>query len=330
MPDRAVSHERLIDELWGEAPPARARESLQMHVSRLRKALGVSGPRLATRAGGYLLELEPGARDLDRWAAALDRARRARAAGQLEDALGAIEDGIRVWRGTPLGGAGAHARLDAERARLEEERVAATVEGIEIELELGRHAGLPGRLESLVAAHPFHERLVGLQMLALYRGGRQADALAAFRATRARFAGELGIEPGEALRALHQDLLRQPGPLDPGASRSPAPPNRTIGRGRDLETIGARLRAGSVRLLTLTGPGGVGKTRLALEVTRAVEADFADGACFVSLAETAHAHDVAGAVVTTLGVVPLTGESAEEAGEGFLGAEELLLGVGNC
>jgi predicted ATPase len=112
--------------------------------------------------------------------------------------------------------------------------------------------------------------------------------------------------------------------------RLPTLPNRTIGRAGDVRSVVEKLRAGGMRLLTLTGPGGVGKTRLALEVARAVEADFADGAWFVSLAETAHAHDVAGAVVTTLGVVPLTGESAEEAVERFLAAKHLLLVIDNC
>src|SRR4051812_13741855 len=118
-PGRVVSRERLIDELWGEAPPARARESLQMHVSRLRKALGGEAARLAARAGGYVLELDPGARDLDRWEASLGRARRARAAGQPEAALAAIEDGLGLWRGPALGGADAHELLGGERARLE-------------------------------------------------------------------------------------------------------------------------------------------------------------------------------------------------------------------
>src|SRR4051794_6086329 len=330
-PGRVVSSDRLIDELWGQAPPARARASLQMHVSRLRKALGGDAPRLAARAGGYVLELEPGARDLDRWEAALARARRARADGQPEAALAAIEDGLRLWRGAPLGGAGAHDLLGGERARLEEERLAAIVEGIELELELGRHDELPGRLESLVRAHPFKERLVELQMLALYRGGRQADALAAFRAARARFADELGIEPGEALRRLHEDVLRNGGSLDAAAGerRSPAPPNRTIGRARELEAIGARLRLESVRLVTLTGPGGVGKTRLALEVTRAVEPDFADGACFVSLAGLQRADDVPATIARALGALVRSGESPGTAIRRFLGAKHLLLVVDN-
>jgi predicted ATPase/DNA-binding SARP family transcriptional activator len=339
---RVLTSERLIDELWGEDPPARARDSLQMHVSRLRKALTQAGgdaDRLASHAGGYVLELGPGVCDLDRWEAALARARRARAAGQLQTARMGIDEALGVWRGAPLGGASAHGLLESERARLEEERLAATIEGIEIDLELSRHGELLGQLEALVTAHPFKERLVALQMVALYRCGRQADALAAFHTARARFVEELGIEPGQALRELHGDVLRHAETLDaepPPAATSahgerglPVPPNRTIGRGRDLDAIGERLGTGSVRLLTLTGPGGVGKTRLALEAARAVEPDFADGARFVSLAPLQRPDDVAAAIVGALGIVVLSGESPDQAVQRFLAAKHLLLLVDN-
>jgi predicted ATPase/DNA-binding SARP family transcriptional activator len=342
MRGRVVTSERLIDELWGEDPPARARDSLQMHVSRLRKALTEAGgdaDRLVSHAGGYVLELGPGARDVDRWEAALGRARRARAAGQLQAARMAIEEALGVWRGAPLGGASAHGLLDGERARLEEERLAATIEGIELDLKLGRHGELLGQLEALVIAQPFKERLVQLQMVALYRCGRQADALAAFHAARARFVEELGIEPGQPLRELHEDVLRhadtldaEPTPARPGARgerRLPVPPNRTIGREHDLEPIGERLRGGSVRLLTLTGPGGVGKTRLALEAARGVEQNFADGARFVSLAALQRPDDVPAAIVTALGTIVLSGESPVQALERFLAAKHLVLVVDN-
>src|SRR5215207_5876803 len=154
---RVVASERLIDELWGGEPPARARESLNMHVSRLRKALTKAGGDadcLVSRAGGYALELDRGARDLDRWDSALDAARRARADGRLEAAGMAIAEALGVWRGEPLGGARTHELLGGERARLEDERLAATIMGIEIDLELGRHADLVGRLDALVIEHP--------------------------------------------------------------------------------------------------------------------------------------------------------------------------------
>lgn len=212
MRGRVVSSERLIDELWGEDPPARARESLQMHVSRLRKALtdaGGDADRLVGRAGGYVLELGPGVCDVDRWEAALGRAQRARAAGLLEAARTGIAEALGVWRGAPIAGAGAHGLLDGERARLEEERLAAAIEGLEIDLELGRHGDLVGQLEALVIAHPFKERLVALQMVALYRCGRQSDALEVYTRSRRRLDEELGLEPSSQLRRLEEAILRQ-------------------------------------------------------------------------------------------------------------------------
>ena len=346
MDGRVVSTDRLIDELWGEDPPARARDGLQVHVSRLRKGLAEAGAdagRLGNQAGGYLLDMRPGECDVDRWRQALERARRARADGQPRVARQGVEDALGVWRGQPLGGVSANTLLAAERARLEEERLGAVIEGIELDLELGRHGELLGQLDALVLAHPFQERLVELQMLALYRCGRQADALAAFQAARARFVEELGIEPSQPLRDLHADVLKHsaelspPGPATPGAElrpatlsaqgnrRLPVPPNRTIGRDHEVAAVGGRLRIASVRLLTLTGPGGVGKTRLAQEAARAVQADFADGAHFVSLAALRRAEDVPAAIVSTLGIIVLAGESAEQAAERFLAAKQLLL-----
>src|SRR3989440_4962613 len=350
MGGRVGATERLIDELWGEELPARARESVQVHVSRLRKGLveaGAGEGRLGSQAGGYLLDLRRGGRDVDRWGEALGRAHRARADGEPRGARERGEEALGVWRGPPLEGVSTDSLLAAERARLEEERLGAVIEGIELDLELGRHGELLGQLEALVIAHPFQEHLVELQMLALYRSGRQADALTAFQAARGRFVEELGIEPAQPLRELHEDILKhstelspptettleaQPLPATPNAlsPRSlPVPPNRTIGREDDIVAVGERLRAGSVRLLTLTGPGGGGKTRLAVEAPRAVPADFADGAPFVSLAALHRHEDVPAAIVKALGIVVLSGESADQAAERFLAAKHLLLVTDN-
>ena len=355
MRGRVVTVDQLIDELWGEEPPARARDSLQMHVSRLRKGLadaGADGGRLVSHAGGYRLEVRRGERDVDRWQRALDRARRARADGELRVAREGVEEALGVWRGAPLGGASGHELLAAERARLEEERLAATIEGIELDLELGRHGELLGQLEALVIAHPFKERLVELQMLALYRCGRQADALAAFHAARARFVEELGIEPSQPLRELHENVLRhadtldtEPGPLPDApelrASRHlpvphrrvaavPRPPNRTIGREGELAKLVALLRDNDLRLVTLTGFGGVGKTRLAVEAARAVESHYTDDTCFISLEGLRAGDDVPTAFADALGVVILEGEATEQALVRAMSRKHSLLVVDNC
>jgi predicted ATPase/DNA-binding SARP family transcriptional activator len=343
MGGRVVTTAQLIDELWGDEPPARARESLQMHVSRLRKGLaeaGADGSRLVSHARGYVLEVQPGERDVDHWRQALERARRARADGDASVAREGVEEALGVWRGQPLAGVSANSLLAAERARMEEEWLAAVIDGIELDLELGRHGELLGQLDALVIAHPFKERLVELQMLALYRCGRQADALAAFQAARGRFIDELGIEPAQPLRELQEDILKhsaglsppgettadaQPLPATPSNGTLPVPPNRTIGREHDIAEVGERLRAGSVRLLTLTGPGGVGKTRLAVEAARAVQADFADGAHFVALAALGTPEDLPATIVEALGITVLSGETAEQAAGRFLAAKHLLL-----
>jgi predicted ATPase/DNA-binding SARP family transcriptional activator len=330
---RVVATDRLIDELWGDELPERARATLQVNVSRLRKALEGAGSRLVARSGGYVLELEPGECDLDRWRQVLGLARRAKADGDAAAARAGLDEALAVWRGEPLAGVDGTEWLEAERARLQEERLAAVVEGIELDLELGRHGEVLGQLEALVSANPFMERLVELQMLALYRGGRQADALAAFHAARRRFVDELGIEPSERLRDVHDDVLSHAEGLSPQAPAPagrglPVPPNRTIGREGEIAAVAERLRGGA-RLVTLTGPGGVGKTRLALEAGRAVQADYADGAVFVRLAALRRPDEVPGAVVEALGGIVLAGESAEAAAGRFLAAKQLLLVVDN-
>jgi predicted ATPase/DNA-binding SARP family transcriptional activator len=340
---RVMSSERLIDELWDDEPPARARDSLQVHVSRLRRALadaGAPADRLVNRSGGYVFELQPGESDLEPWNAALTRSRALRAAGQYEQARAALVEGLAGWRGVPLDGLQLTRTLAGERARLEEQHLAATVDVLELDVELGRHRELPERLEPLLVDHPFNERLVAVQMLALYRSGRQADALAAFHAARRRFVTELGIEPPASLRELHDNVLTQapqvsardvgfaPVPMR-GDGAVPVPPNRTLGRKAEIDALSRRVRSGRARLLTLVGPGGVGKTRLAVETASSLESHFAHGVYFVSLAGVRRAPEVAAAFAAALGVPVLEGETAEQSLERFLAGKHVLLVADN-
>jgi DNA-binding SARP family transcriptional activator len=207
---RVVPAEKLIDELWGDAPPATAVTALHVYVSGLRKALGDNA--IATRDPGYALDVPPEAIDLHRFQALRAEARRAepaRAARLLGEALS-------LWRGPAL----ADVDLDREAERLEELRLGALEERIDAELALGSHQEVIGELEALVREHPFHERLHRQRMLALYRAGRQADALAAFAEARRIFVDSLGVEPGPMLQDLQHAILRQDPSLAPQAQRA--------------------------------------------------------------------------------------------------------------
>jgi DNA-binding SARP family transcriptional activator/streptogramin lyase len=200
--NEAVSRDRLIDELWSSTPPETASAAIQVYVSQLRKLLGRDA--IVTQPPGYLIRVEEGTLDLDRFEESVARARGAppdEAAELLREALG-------LWRGPPLAELdGSSAR--AERARLDEQRLSALEQRIEADLELGRHAQLVPELEGLVREHPLRERLRGQLMLALYRCGRQAEALDVYRTGRRLLDEELGLDPGEELRRLERAILVQ-------------------------------------------------------------------------------------------------------------------------
>ena len=277
-----VPRDRLIDALWGERPPETAANSLQVAVHGLRRVLGAE--RIVTRGRGYLLRVEPGELDLQRFDELVGRARGEPAAA----AAGTLREALALWTGPVLSDLSEAPFAAAERPRLEELRLAALEERIAADLVLGRDAELVPELEALTAEHPYRERLRREQMLALYRSGRQADALEAYRQVRRTFVDELGIEPGTELQELERAILRQdPSLALPDAqarSNIPAPLTPLVGRRLELAALTSLVRSGDARLLTLTGPGGTGKTRLALECAWELISDLSDGVVFVDLA----------------------------------------------
>jgi YVTN family beta-propeller protein len=276
-----MASDRLIDALWGEAPPPTAAKILQNHVGQLRRALDDrGGERLQTRGHAYALRVEDGELDLDRFERlvrdggdALAQQRPAEAAARLREALA-------LWRGPPLADVAYEPFAQSEIARLEERRSAALELRIDADLALGRHADVVGELEALVADQPLRERLRAQLMVALYRCGRQADALEAYQRARRVLLDELGVEPGPALQELQAAILRQDPELAParGAWPRPAhPPGRRIAllglggalllaaavaavllAGRDNDSVPVRLGANAVAAIDLDGGGVTG------------------------------------------------------------------------
>jgi DNA-binding SARP family transcriptional activator len=257
--NEAVSTDRLIEDLWDGDPPETAAKALQVYVSQLRKLLGRD--RLQTKTPGYLLRVETGELDADRF-------QRLQEEGKLQEALA-------LWRGSPLSDFADERFAQTEIARLEELRLACIEERIEQDLADGRHADVVGELEALVAQHPLRERLRAQLMLALYRSRRQAEALDAYQAARRTLVEELGIDPSPELQELERRILRQDASLEL-EPRAPAPADSStrhaagtfVAREWELATLEAGLEdalAGRGRLFLLVGEAGIGKSRLADE-----------------------------------------------------------------
>ena len=295
-----VPVEVLVDALWGEQVPAAPRNAVQHHVSRLRAALGAES--IVAAPDGYALA---GASvDAERFEELLARARSAARAGDAGRAAELVAGALALWRGRPLQGLPDSRWVGAEAARLEALRTDALEEQFESALALGKQAEVVGQIRRVLEEHPFRERLWGQLMLALYRSGRQAEALEAFGQARGLLAEELGVEPGPGLQRLQAAMLAH----DPALAsvpvaggprgRLPAPVTSLVGRQQALAEA-VELVEGH-RLVTLVGPPGVGKSRLALEAARAVEPDFAGGVWFVELARAGRPADVARVVARAL------------------------------
>ncbi|MCX5435727.1 BTAD domain-containing putative transcriptional regulator [Streptomyces sp. NBC_00063] len=308
---RPVSADRLIDGLWGDDLPGNPANALQAKVSQLRKALGRD--RVVRQAPGYRLRLdETGDEvDADRFLSLVDRA--GSAAGPRERAE-LLTEALELWRGPAYADFADEEFVRTAAQRLTEQRLAVREERAEALLESGDLTLLTGELADLVARHPLRERLRAVQLRALYRSGRQSEALASYAELRARLADELGLDPSPELAALHEAILRQdpalaPTPASPAGaappperprSNLPAPLTALVGRERSLAGIGQLLA--TERLVTLTGPGGVGKTRLAVEAARRIQ-DAPDGVWLVELAgERGSVADLAQVVSAALGL----------------------------
>jgi DNA-binding SARP family transcriptional activator len=316
-----ISADRLIDIMWGERPPAAARQGLWTCVARLRHALqDPTGPTasevLVTQAPGYLLAVDPEQVDAGRFERLLADAS-AIGAGRPRAAAEILDQALGLWRGPALVEFADEPFAAAEAARLDELRVVAMERRFDVDLAVGAHAELVGQLRAFTAQHPLRERPRSQLMLALYRSGRQAEALEAFTAYRHLLEDELGLEPSESLRAQQAAILRQAAELDepPAAAEehdgraaallieahdAPAEATSFVGRVDDIAEAAARI--GEARLVTLTGIGGVGKTRLARRAAVAVSAQFEDGVSWCELAPLTEPEAVAPALATSLGV----------------------------
>ena len=290
---RAVTQARLIDALWGEEPPRTAVRTLYSYVARVRQALDACGLRgvLRTDGVGYLLAIRADEVDAGRFEASVARARRALAGGTIGEAVTLFREALDLWRGDAFADAPAHAWGAAEVDRLHEVRLAAQEDLWDARLRLGDHAGAVGEIDKLLVAHPGRERLVELLMLAHHRAGQPAEALEAYQRLRVHLAEHLGVEPGPQVQRLHTAILRRDADLDlarPAPTVPPRPaqlPPRVghfTGRGSELAILDG-LPADGRRVGVVSGPGGMGKTALAVSWADRVAGRYPDGQLFLDL-----------------------------------------------
>jgi predicted ATPase/DNA-binding SARP family transcriptional activator len=370
---RPISVERLAGDLWADDAPADAANAVQALVSRLRGVLG----RDAIEHGpaGYRLAADPGQVDARAFEQLVGRARGVLADGDPVAGAALLTQALGLWRGPALADVADAPFAAAPITRLSELRLGALEDRVEAELALGRGAGLVPELQELAAAHPLRERLRGQLMRALQAAGRQADALAAYEDTRRVLADQLGVDPSADLAAVHLAILRgeqtpagpgngqgpgwadgaqprtgtrsraglsgpgQPSSLVPDRSNLPAQLTSFVGREEEMGRLGKLL--GESRLVTLTGPGGAGKTRLSVEASGRLAGELADGVWFVPLAPVRDALDVPQAVLTAIGVQDAGWLDPAEAARlaalapadrlaDVLARRELLLVLDNC
>ncbi|MET0607589.1 MAG: BTAD domain-containing putative transcriptional regulator, partial [Gaiellaceae bacterium] len=299
---RVVGTDTLVEALWGSDLPAAPRNAVQHHVTRLRRALGADAIRLAT--DGYALE--DAVVDAAEFEELVAAARAALRAGDAAGAAATIAEALCLWRGPALLGLPHSTWATAEAGRLDALRLDALEERFEAALALGEHAELVPPIRAALEESPFRERLWGQLMLALYRSGRQADALEVFQEARRVLSEQLALEPGPGLRRLQEAILAHDpaiAPVPPAPRRRgnlPSPSTSFVDREAELAQVCQLLR--EHRLVTLCGPPGVGKSRLALEAARSLERDFRGDAWHVGLSGARGAADVVGLVARAVDV----------------------------
>jgi DNA-binding SARP family transcriptional activator len=288
--NRTVSAERLVEDLWSGNPPEGAIRSVRVYVSRLRQALGAAGEAVLTRRSGYVLQVDCDAVDALRFEELVARGRERAKAGDQAGAAATLWEALALWRGPALADVADAPFARAQAARLEEARLCALEDRIDADLACGRHGELTAELEALTGEHPFRERLWSLRMVALYRSGRQADALRAYQNVRSMLREQLGIEPSSALQQLEGAVLRHDPALDwhrgmTAGRTGPAESGRLpqpLGRQERLPLVAREIElsrldqvwqatcAGERQLVLLAGEPGIGKSRLAAEFARMV------------------------------------------------------------
>ncbi|MFH9712192.1 BTAD domain-containing putative transcriptional regulator [Streptomyces luteogriseus] len=337
--NQVVTVETLVSRLWGEDPPGRARNTLQNYVLRLRRALGcpAGGAPVFTRPHGYVIETAPGALDLHRFTTLVRQGRTALEEGAAARAAPLLCEALGLWRGDPLSDLPAHL-VRGVVAALDEQRLDALELRIDADLALGRAADVLPELRGLIAEYPLREHFWAQRMLALFHCGRQGEALESYRQVTALLADELGVAPGAGLRQVHQRLLAAPPDLIEVRAARMVPPPRggdlpvemTTFVGRETQVAQVRRLLGSARLVTLTGVGGVGKTRLALRAAAEAAPSFADGVRLADLAPLSDADLLDRAVSEALGLRDQSARPAADAVADHLRDRRLLLVLDNC
>jgi predicted ATPase/DNA-binding SARP family transcriptional activator len=335
---RRVSTDRIADALWGDEPPDGAVHTLRVHISNLRRLLEPDHQRgspwavIQTVEDGYRINLDAESSDRDRFMHLVEAGRRLLDQGDDSAGVQTLSQALGLWRGAAFGELASEPSLEAESARLEELRLATLEMRLEADLRLGHHSDLVAELRDLVTDHPLRERFWGLLMLALYQSGRQAEALRAYRSLTRILGEELGIEPSVEIRELEERILLQDLSLGPAVhtptTNLPTASTSFVGREQDVARV--HTLSEQARLVTLTGPGGVGKTRLAIEAAAGITDRFRDGVWLVPLAALRDPALVGQSIAEVLHIDQQPDRPVEDTLAEQLHARSLLLILDNC